>query len=341
MFKSCRYFLFFQLCVLIVLLTGCDNHRTPNNEMILAHLENGLAPYYKVVKLEYKNFANLQQEGVGRTSIAGMVELTEDLFIASNNLIGEDLEKSGMTLKQWGLFYPKNRVVSVHRVSEKKGKRIQFNDELSYIQTSNGFAFSGVPRITVAGKRISELPRNAVMHGSPEYTAIINDITTKWQTFTKRQDEVKREIENLFAGSQPLVYTELNKRKSEFEDRFDLNVNSPIVWSLTPTRAAPMGGPNALNLFFEARGEITWIMDGSLENAKYKAQDVTPVLISGGIYGTQNVNDRWSRRMSIYPADPGRRDGFASTSSRQLTWAGSEFQWVWANGEVNARLHKQ
>lgn len=340
MFVSRRLFLFGQLCALIGLLLGCSSQEKPSKEEIVAHLKDSIAPQYKIVELDYKNFASKQQEGAGRTSISGTVELTEDLYSASNDIIKADLGKSGITAEQAMPFYPRGlRNNAVYFVSEGKGKRIEFSDEISYAETTEGFTLSGTPRINVTGRPRGELHRNSLVKGSPEYIATVDSMKAKYQAFEKRQSEIKQEIERFLSGSQPLTYREL--RKGELNDRFLLRVESPIEWSSVAARGAPMGGGSSLYLFYRLNGVISWITDGRLGNSHFKAHEVTPVLITGGIYGSEDARVDWRSNIGISAPDTGQPDGFSHVQDKVLNWKETEFQWGrMADGTARGRLVK-
>ena len=334
----------FHLYIFTAILCGCsDLQAAPSKAEVLAYLVNRIPPNYRVVELEYKNFSNLQHEGIGRTSAAGVMELTEDVYGVSNDIIQSDLERSGLMPQQAILFLPERlrRGEAVYFISEKAGRRFEFSTELSYTQTVNGFVFSGVPDIEVRGQRRVDLPVGALVNDSPQYQAIIKTVIEKSQAFEKRQNAEKQVVESFFNTSKGLIYKERGQYAA-LEDRFQVMLTSPLEWSHVRYGTEYK---HPLNIFFQARGEIKWVKDGRLPDPlrypEYKSEDVVSVLISGAINGTEVSGGDWDTDIGIHVPDKYNPDKYPAVPTLKLTWNGSAFQWVWVNGEVHARLVSQ
>ena len=338
-----RHQKFLVLIVSAVLMAGCDSVKTPSKEQVELHLQSQLPLYLKLTETEQKSFPNTQQKGSGRTSVAGQIELTADLYKTSNELLSADIEKAGVPLSI-GMMFARQAGPKLQRgagfiyyVSDRAGKRIPFETEVFYSETANGFNFQGSPNIRLEGKTNDEIQSNpfllsnSYIHDSSEYLAIINEVQGGWKRFQEKLTQAKRDMDAAFQGSKPLIYR-TRGREEVFEENFRLITLAPIEYSEIPNY------PFHLN--FYAPGEVTWTKGGRLANSDFKAGDVTPVSVSGSIFGGADENKPWATQLVISVPDPYRPGSFYNTGSR-LIWNGTEFQWTWLNGSVGATLKNE
>lgn len=317
-----------------ILFVGCDTVNTPSKEQVEVHLQNQLPLFLKLVGTEQKSFPNTQQKGSGRTSVSGQVELASDLYALSDKIIGHDLEKAGIPPLIGMQFMPRKlqRRGYVYYVSERAGKRIQFESEVSYWENTDGFKFLGSPNINISGIPRGKLESNYVIHNSPEYLQILNEIQSGAKQFQEMQERAKRAMDGFFQATRPLTYKIL-EREGSFDETFRLKTHAPIQFSNSPF--------SPLYLEFHTQGEVTWIKNGRMGKSQFKANDVVPVSIMGTIYGWADPSKPQVVKVGIHLPDPLRPGSFYSTTNSMLTWSGTDFQWVWTNGSVHATLQSR
>lgn len=179
------------------------------------------APGYDLEEFKCESFADRSQEAAGRASCTGTLSINHDLYsLVSASEFEAELLTAGIP-SEGVKFFSSRHWRNMFAPSVRQGATTGFSSECSYAGVSGGWSiscrtnynrFNGYPR--------SSITHDAVVKGTPEYTAHFNETVADYRRLDAAFKELKSKIERFFTVGRTVSGPKIRAR-----------ITSPLTWT--------------------------------------------------------------------------------------------------------------
>lgn len=212
----------------------------PTRTDLKAYLNLKLSQRFGGLEVKSFNFRNFQGagEGVGRTSIEGVVRFTEDFvdqdlnfmnrFARRHNLNRQDRQKCRSYFQK--KYLSKNFSQPFYKIIANKGEERRFKAEVRYSEGVAGFSFSGWPHIANLRPNLTQGPVSGFQRpikkplvGSVKLKSDLEYCLTLRSERRLRDQDIMKQVEKDFTNQRFLV-------QKFGQDLFRVNTGSETKW---------------------------------------------------------------------------------------------------------------
>lgn len=301
---------FLNLGVLALFLTSsCGFKKTPTESDVREYLTNGYIELGLVVNdVGVKFFPH--DQGLGRASLKGHFRLATDLYSSDFSVFGKSLEQAGISKdieRACKNYFKLNPNPIIYSKTYREGQEIPFSGELEYIDTVDGFVFSG----DVNHEKINGIvapPVSALIYGSSDYDSYLKSWIDCKERFVQMHKKRMSQASEILLNKEwvaKLRPFDPHNRDNNYYDQFTFSVDENIQWKENI--------PN--HSFFETNMKIEWLRPNKYEDHKI-------LKLQGEIEDTREKNQ--IIRLTFKLPD--------SWQSTRLTWSGDYFCDNWSGG---------